>query len=326
MSVSAGDAKPHALLRPAIALSFIVVALIWGSTWYVIVDQIDGVPPSWSIAWRFLVATPCMAILALVMGQSLRIGRAGHMLAVMVGITQFCGNFNFVYRAEAHLTSGIVAVMFSLMIVTNAVFARLLLGERVTPRFYLGGAVALSGVALLLVHEARELRLDGSVPLGIAFAVGGILSASIANVLQANKAGQAFGLASLLAWSMFYGTICNLVLAFASAPDFVLPSDAPYWLGTLFLALAGSVVTFPLYYGLIRKIGAGRAAYQNILVIVVAMLISTFLEGYRWSPLAISGALLALVGMALALRAKTGPSGQRASPEMMAPSPSRKVG
>jgi hypothetical protein len=46
------------------------------------------------------------------------------------------------------------------------------------------------------------------------------------------------------------------------------------------------VVTFPLYYRLIREIGAGRAAYHNVLVVIVAMLLSTLLEGYRWSELA----------------------------------------
>ena len=65
------------------------------------------------------------------------------------------------------------------------------------------------------------------------------------------------------------------------------------------------MVTFPLYYRLIREIGAGRAAYHNVLVVVVAMLLSTLLEGYRWSALAIAGAALSLVGLLIALRAKS---------------------
>ena len=64
-------------------------------------------------------------------------------------------------------------------------------------------------------------------------------------------------------------------------------------------------MTFPLYYRLIRDIGAGRAAYHNVMVIVVAMVISTLLEGYQWSTLAIGGAVLALVGLVIALRAKS---------------------
>ena len=294
-------------MRPQIAVPFVIVALIWGSTWWVITGQIAEVPASWSIAWRFMLATPAMFLVAIVMGKNLRIGRAGHGLALLLGLTQFCGNFNFVYRAELHLTSGIVAVMFSLMIVTNAIFGQWLLRQSVTRRFYLGGAIALSGVALLLIHEARLSPLGGNVLLGTVLAIGGILAASIANVLQANKTGSALPMASLLAWSMLYGTGFNITLALWEAGVPEIPTSLAYWAGLIWLALAGSVVTFPLYYTIIRKIGAGRAAYQNILVIIVAMAISTTLEDYQWSWLAIAGAVLAVIGMAVALRAKTTP-------------------
>ena len=321
MSAETGPPPPHALLRPQIALPLLLVAFIWGSTWFVIKGQIADTPPAWSIAWRFLLATPAMFIVAMAMRKSLRIGRAGHGLAMLLGLFQFCGNFNFVYRAELHLTSGIVATMFSLMIVTNAVLGQWLLGQSVTRRFYAGGAIALSGVALLLVHEARVSPLDGNVLLGIVLAIGGILSASLANVLQANRTGAALPMASLLAWSMLYGTACNITLALWEAGVPVLPSSSAYWAGVAWLALAGSVVTFPLYYTVIRKIGAGRAAYQNILVIIVAMVISTWLEDYRWSWLAAGGGVLALTGMLIALRARTVPAAQ--SEDNTARSPSR---
>ena len=109
---------------------------------------------------------------------------------------------------------------------------------------------------------------------------------------------------TLIAWSMLYGTLIDLAVAALSGPP-VFPADAQYWLGTAYLALAGSVVTFPLYYRLIREIGAGRSAYHNVLVVIVAMLLSTLLEGYRWSALAMAGAALSLLGLVIALRAKS---------------------
>lgn len=297
-------APPHALLRPRIALPFVLVALIWGSTWYVITGQIAEVPASWSIAYRFAMATPAMFLVALAMRQPLGLGRAGHLLALLIGLTQFCGNFNFVYRAEHHLTSGVVAVMFGMLMVPNALLGRWWLGQRVTPRFLLGSAVAMAGIALLLVHEAQVARLDGNVLLGVMLAVGGILSASIANVAQANRTGRSLPMVSLLAWAMLYGTAIDFALAWATAGPPVFPASPAYWAGTAWLALAGSVVTFPLYYTLVREIGPGRAAYNGVLVIVVAMLISTFVEGYDWSLLAAAGAVLGMAGMILALRAR----------------------
>jgi drug/metabolite transporter (DMT)-like permease len=299
---------PHALLRLGIAAPFLLVALIWGSTWYVITGQIAEVPPSWSIAYRFAIATPAMFALAIATRKPLGMPRAAHALALALGVFQFCGNFNFVYRAEAHLTSGIVAVMFALLMVPNALFARALLGQRITSRFVWGSAVAIAGVALLLVEEARASRLDGDVPLGVALAVGGILSASIANVIQAGGAGRSAPLATLLAWAMLYGTLVDTVLAWATAGPPVLPASGAFWAGTLWLALAGSVVTFPLYYALVRSLGPGRAAYNGVLVVVIAMLISTAVEGYAWSALAAAGAALGMAGMIIALRARSAPA------------------
>lgn len=307
MTQPAPASPPHALLRFRIAAPFLVVALIWGSTWYVITGQIAEAPPSWSVTYRFALATPAMFALALATGKALRMGRAGHGLALAVGLFQFCGNFNFVYRAEEHLTSGIVAVMFALLMVPNALFGRALLGQRITPRFLTGSAVAIAGVALLLVEESRAAPLGGNVALGVALTLGGLLSASFANVVQANETGKTMPLVSLLAWSMLYGTLFNAVLALATAGPPVFPASAAFWAGTAYLAILGSVVTFPLYYGIVRAIGPGRAAYNGVAVVVIAMLISTMIEGYSWSPLAVAGAVLGTAGMLIALRAKSAP-------------------
>lgn len=304
MSDTAGD---HALLRARIVIPFLLTGIIWGSTWWVITDQIDGVAPSWSVAIRFAVATPAMFLLAKAMGRTLEIGRNGQLLALAIGIAQFCGNFNFVYRAELHLTSGIVAVMFTMLIVSNAVLGWWLLGQRITRNFVLGTIIAMSGIALLLVHEAGLNPLGGSIPLGILWAILGILAASIANVVQANQTGRALPMVSLLAWSMLYGTLADFALAWLTAGPPVLPDRATFWMGIGWLAIAGSVVTFPLHYTLVREIGAGRAAYNGIVTVIVAMLLTTLFEDYRWTPLTVLGAILALIGLVVALRARQTP-------------------
>ena len=78
-----------------------------------------------------------------------------------------------------------------------------------------------------------------------------------------------------------------------------------YLLGIAYLGVMGSVVTFPLYFQLVRELGPGRAAYNGVLVPVVAMLLSTLFEGYRWSALAVAGAVLAIAGLIVALRARS---------------------
>jgi drug/metabolite transporter (DMT)-like permease len=281
--------------------AFALTALIWGSTWWVITGQIAGVSAAWSVVWRFALAAPFMALLAVATRNSLRIGAAGQRLAAALGLLQFCGNYNFVYLAERHLTSGIVAVMVGLMLVPNAVLGRALLGQPITRRFAVGSMIALAGIVLLLLNEARTSQLDGNVWLGVALALGGMFAASFANVVQANDTGRALPMTSLLTWAMVWGVGFDVILALGIDGPPVLPARFEFWAGTGYLAVIGSVVTFPLYYGLVREIGAGRAAYNGVAVIIIAMAISTVLEGYRWTALAAGGAVLAMAGLLIAL-------------------------
>lgn len=292
------------MLSPGVLVPFLLTGTIWGSTWFVITGQIDGVPAAWSVFYRFMLACPAMFLLALIMGNRLRLTRGEHYLALAVGLAQFSGNFLFVYHAESHITSGIVAVMFALLMVPNAFLARAVIGERVQGGFIAGSMVAIVGVSLLLLHEWRLAPLGGDVSLGILLAVGGILSASIANVVQANPTGRGVPMVSLLAWAMLYGLSFDLVFALATAGPPPVPADWQFWAGTAYLAIIGSVVTFPLHYNLVRQIGAGRTAYNGIVTVCVAMLLSTLFEGYRWTTLTVAGMALALLGMALALRSK----------------------
>ena len=303
--MSAPDAN---LLSWRIVLPFVLTGTIWGSTWFVITGQIDGVPAAWSVFYRFALATPALFLVALLMKRRLGLTRPEHRLALLVGLFQFTGNFLFVYHAELYVTSGIVAMMFGLLMVPNAALARLFLGERVQGGFLLGSAIAIVGVTFLLVHEWRANPdagvVGGNVLLGIALALLGILAASVANVIQANPTGRGVPMVSLLAWAMLYGTVFDLGFAALTAGPPPIPSDGGYWAGIVYLALIGSVITFPLHYNLVREIGAGRTAYNSILTISVAMLISTLFEDYRWTALTASGMALAVVGMVLALRSR----------------------
>lgn len=292
------------MLSPKVLIPFLLTGTIWGSTWFVITGQISGVPAAWGVFFRFMLATPALFALALAMGNRLRLNRPEHLLALGVGIAQFSGNFLFVYHAEQHITSGIVAVMFALLMVPNAIFARVFIGEKVQGGFVGGSLVAIAGVAMLLVHEWRAAPLGGNVGLGIALAVGGMLAASLANVVQANPTGRGVPMVSLLAWAMLYGTIFDLGFALVTVGPPQVPGAWQFWAGTAYLAIIGSVVTFPLHYNLVRQIGAGKTAYNGIVTVCVAMLLSTLFEGYRWNLLTASGAALALLGMGLALRSR----------------------
>ena len=296
--------RRHVLLRPGVAIPFLIVALVWGGTWIVIRDQLAAAPPSWSVTYRFAIATVAMFILVARLKRGFGMTAGGHLVALLIGVAQFFMNFNFVYRAELYITSGIVAVLFGLLMVPNAILARIFLGTEITVRFVIGTVIAIIGIALLLLHEFRVAPENARIGLGIGFTVLAILSASVANVMQASKTAQGPPVLLLLAWAMLWGTLLDGLFAFAVAGPPVIPGGLRYWAGVLYLALLGSVVAFPLYFGIIRELGPGRAAYSGVLVPVVAMSLSTIFEGYHWSGLAVAGAVVALTGLVVALRGR----------------------
>jgi drug/metabolite transporter (DMT)-like permease len=298
---------------PRILLPFLLITLIWSSTWIVIKDQLGIVPPVWSVAYRFLIASAAMFAIARLSGASFRLGRDGHLLALLLGLLQFVLNYNFVYAAELHITSGLVAVVFALLVVPNAALAWAFFGERVTPRFAAGSAVAMAGVALLFL---QELNLAAAAPLevmtGLGFTLLAVLAASASNVMQLLPRMKARPIATMLGWAMLYGSLADALFAWAVIGPPVMEARLGYWLGLFYLGIIASSLAFWLYFGIIRAVGPARAAYSSVLIPILAMAISTAAEGYRWSLLAVGGGVLALAGLMIALRAGQAPPALRA--------------
>ena len=288
-----------------VLIPFAIVTLIWGSTWLVIRDQLGVVPPSWSVTYRFLTAGVALGAYALWRREPFRLDARGWAFALALGAAQFVFNFNFVYRAEAYITSGLVAVVFAMLLVPNAVFARVFLGQKLGRQLMLGAVIAMGGVGLLFLHE---VRVDPHGPMraltGIAFTLCGVLSASTANVMQATKTAKAYPMLSTTAVAMLLGAALDATLAWVTVGPPAFDWRWGYVAGILYLGIAGSALAFPLYFGLLRTIGPAKAAYNSVLVPVIAMLLSTLFEGYRWSLLSAAGGALAGVGLVVALTAR----------------------
>ena len=291
------------LSRRAVILSFITFTLIWGSTWIVIRDQIGtAVPPQWSVAYRFLISAAAMAAIAMFRGQSLKVPRRYWPGLAFLGLMQFCVNFNAVYIAEQYITSGVVATMFALLLIPSSLLGWAMLGQKPGGRFVAGSVVAVAGIALLLQHELTKAGISaGAVLTGVGFTLFGMIGASLANVYQARPAMRELPLLAMLAWAMVAGAAINVAVAFAVAGPPQIDTSAAYWAGLVYLALAASVLAFMLYYPVVRAIGPAKAAYSSMVVPVIAMGFSTGLEDYRWTATTVSGAILALGGMAIAM-------------------------
>ncbi len=295
----------RALFQPRVLIAFIACVLIWGSTWLVITGQLGVVAPAWSVAYRMSIGAAILFIWSASRRLPLALDGAGHRVAAAIGIPQFCLNFDLVYLAEQYVTSGLVAMVFALLMVPNSLLAWLFLKQKISGRFLLGSAVAVAGVALLFTHELGESEAGrDDVIAGISFSLLAVLCVSGSNVIQGAARARSRPLAPLTAWAMAYGVLANILIASILNGPPTFDASFVYVSGLIYLGLFGSAIAFTLYFFVIREIGPGRAAYSSLLIPIIAMALSTAFEGYRWSLLAVAGCLLALLGVFIALRAR----------------------
>ena len=287
-------------------ISFAACCLIWGSTWLVITGQLGTVPPTWSVAYRFAIGAAVMFLYARSTGGPAGLNAEGHLFALLSGVPQFCFNFNAVYFAEQFVTSGLVAVVYALLIIPNSLLAWLFLRHRINGRFLIGSCVAILGVGLLFLQELRGGPLGGApIAEGIGLTLLGLLSASVANIIQAMDRIRVHSLPAMLAWGMTYGTLANALIAWLAFGPPVFDLRPLYLAGLAYLGIVASAFVFSLYIPLVRTLGPGKAAYTSLVIPVIAMLLSSIFEDYRWSPSAAGGGLLVLAGLSIALRPPT---------------------
>ena len=300
-----GTAPLDPATRGRVLIPFAVVTMIWGSTWLVIHSQFGPVSTEWSVTYRFMIGALSMLVVARVMRLSLRMNAAGHGIAAVLGVFTFVINYNGVYAAELYVTSGLVAVTFSLLVPVNAVLARIFLKQGLSRPFLLGSGVAMLGVSLLFVHEWRSVAgSPHDVMLGIGLALLAVVFASFGSILQGSARARTIAMPTLLAWSMGWGSVFDAAAAWLRSGPPVLDLRLSYIAGLLYLGIVASAVAFTLYFNLIRRIGAARGGYVNVLIPVIAMGLSTIFEHYRWSIEAGVGGALVLIGLVLAMRAR----------------------
>jgi len=283
------------------------VVLIWGTTWFAILFQLGEVDPLISIIYRFAIAATLLMVYCLLTGRNMRLSLKDHLFMVFLGLFLFSLNYWLFYVAELHLASGLVAVVFSTMVIWNILFGALFIGTPVRSKVVLGAFLGLIGITLVFWPELASFELSDKGMLGLLLSLAATISASLGNITSARNQMEGIPVVQANAWGMTYGTVLMIVVALLTGKEFTFLVTVPY-IGSLFyLALFGSVFAFGMYLTLIGKIGADRAAYTTLLFPIVALILSMAFEGYRGGVGVLLGFGLILGGNFLVLKKqKTG--------------------
>ena len=280
---------------------YAMVIFSWSTSWVPLTWQASAVTPEVGVLHRFIIATPLMAFLAWRAANGFRFSPRYHLAFIGLGICLFSTNFTLFYYGSLYVASGLLAVAFATASLVNILLTSL--KDRTAPPYLqlVASIIGLSGVGMVFLPE---ITAGDNGLSGLIYCLTGVLFFSTGNLISQSLQKRGVPVLSSSSWGMLYGALLLLLVNLIQNNDLAPALTLPYLGGLLWLAIFSSVLAFACYLTLVGKIGAGKAGYVTIIFPIFALLISTVLEGYEWTPAALIGIILVVTGNILMVRAK----------------------
>jgi drug/metabolite transporter (DMT)-like permease len=284
---------------------YALLCLVWGSTWLFIKVGYGGLGPFNVAAIRFFIAGAVFVPLVRLAGARWPHGPRDWLVVMWVGLVLFALDYGLIYWGEQFLDSGLTAILFATLPLITIVLAHLYIpGDRMTMRTLAGTLLAFLGVAALF---GDRVRLDPSNTGPMLAIVASAVAAAAAGVVS-KRHGQHLHPAALNAPAMLVGALALTLMSFVAGDGFALPRDAATWWAVGYLALAGSVLTFLVYFTLLKTWSVTSLSFISVFTPVVALCLGFAVLDERPTALTAVGALLVLTGVGLAVTRAAGPS------------------
>jgi len=274
---------------------YTTATLIWGSTWLGIKLQLMQVPPILSVGYRFCLASIILLVYCIFTNKNLVFSRRHHIFMAVQGFSLFGLGYIMSYLATSYLTSGLVAVIFSTVLMWNILNLKLFMRQPVAWRAFSGGILGLGGICIVFWHDLSAFTATRGL-IGLIIALIGAYLASIGNVVGSRNAKRGVPVTQANVYGMAYGALLCIAIHFGGGGELSMDWTFGYLGPMLYLTVFGSVVAFGCYMLLIGRIGADYAAFVMLLMPIVALVLSTIFEEYRWSASAVSGVIIVLFG------------------------------
>ncbi|CEP37194.1 MULTISPECIES: DMT family transporter [Halomonadaceae] len=282
---------------------YISTVLIWGSTWLAIAWQVGDVAVPVSVFYRFLIAALVLLGGLALFRRRQALQARDHLFCLLQGGCVFGLNFYCFYTAAGYLPSGLIAILFSMSILFNAVNGYLFFRTPVPRVFYLALALGLPGMALIFWQDLVTVEATWELLGAIGLALLGTYGFSLGNMVSVRHQRRGLKINTTNAFAMLYGGVLMGSIAWSQGASFSLPAEPRYLGALVYLAVIGSVGGFGAYFMLVGRIGAGKAAYATVLFPLVALALSTVFEGYQWHADALIGLAMIVSGNLLMFNA-----------------------
>ena len=283
-----------------VGLLVALLCLLWGSTWIVIQGGLRDVPPFLSAGVRFAIAGALMSLVAWRYAQREGGSAPPLRLVLALGLLNFGVSYGVVYRTETLLPSGLTSLLWAVFPIFTAVLSVWMLpGERLGARQWLGLVIGFAGTGVLLGLDVSRLGPQ-AVQYAFVLLVSPLVSAYGNLLVKRHGAGVSSLLLNRNA--MFVGS-AGLLATSLALEDWGSARWTPAAVGaTLYLAGFGTVVTFGVYYWLLRRVSAHKLALISYVTPAIALALGALVGRETLRATMLLGAGLILGGVVLVVR------------------------
>lgn len=286
-------------------LVWLVLCLIWGSTWLFIKLGLSDLPPFTFAGIRFVIASTIIFAIVKARGLSLPRTRADWLLLATTGVLAFSVNYGAVFWGEQYISSGLAALLQATIPVFGLVIAHFYLpGEQMTPARIFGVVMGVAGVGVIF---SNQLSVAGPKALaGCAALVVGSACAAYANVLVKAR-GAKLNPAILAGGQMVFGLVpLFLVGVSLEGNPFHYRWTGMAVVSLFYLAIVGSVVAFLLYYWLVQHMDVTNTMLIALVTPVVAVILGMLVldEKLDWRTVAGGAMIMSGIGLIVLRRGK----------------------
>ena len=286
-------------------LVWLILCLLWGTTWIFIKIGLNDLPPITFAASRVILAVAILVPVIWLRNLPWPRTASEWRLIAITGFLQFSLNYSAVFWAQQHITSGLAAVLQATITVFGLLLAWIFLPfERITGLKIFAVLLGLAGVAVIFIEQ---LRVESFMAfMGCVVIVGGAYCAAQASILIKSR-GSSLHPASLVCAQMICGLPAIVVYALVAEGN---PASFNWtWIAVgcvLYLTLFGTIAAFWLYCWLLSRIESTKAMMISLVTPLIAVVIGALTLGERLPPQTLFGGLLIIASIGLIVIKKTG--------------------
>lgn len=281
-----------------ISLAYVLICLLWGSTWLAIRLGLDSLTPIFSAGLRFSLASVLVYIIMRLKKIPLQTDALSIKLYFILGFFSFVIPFGLVYWAEQFIPSGLASIIFAVMPFFVIIFSVLAIKEQtITPIQIIGVALGFFGIVVIFSEDLFvELSFDiwgmGAVLLS------SIMQAGIAVTMK--KYGKHLNPLSMNVLPLLMAGITMAIFGMLFEDMSRLNFDSKAFISVGYLAFFGTVLTFTTYYWLMRKINIVLLSLSTFITPIIAVILGWVFLGEKFTSQILVGSSLVLVGILFA--------------------------